>query len=352
MQHREVMDLMAAIAPVIRDYTERAFGPVVERLLAVEARVAALADAGHRPEELDEVRRECRELTEQAIASLPAARDGKDADENAIAERVEHKLAGRIEEMIPAAPELPDIGAMVERAVREAVAEISAPKDGADGKDADLEAVAEMIRVEVERATPALPDIPAIVAEAIAALPKAKDGKDGLTGPEGRPGRDGEPGAAGRPGERGLQGEPGRDGRDGLPGVPGRPGEKGVDGVDGKDGRDGADGKDGLGFEDLNVEYDGERGLLLRFACGELVKEFRFTLPGIIYRGVWKEGAFAKGDAVTWGGSMWIAMEDTSEQPEKSAAWRLAVKRGDKGKDLRPDEPKGPPVVKLPGAKS
>jgi hypothetical protein len=113
---------------------------------------------------------------------------------------------------------------------------------------------------------------------------------------------------------------PARDGRDGLAG---NQGEKG------KDGRDGVDGKDGLGFEDLKVDYDGERRFALQFLRGAEVKEFAFTLPLVLDRGVWREGHYEKGDAVTWGGSTWIAQRDTDAKPDAAdGSWRLSVKKG------------------------
>lgn len=164
-------------------------------------------------------------------------------------------------------------------------------------------------------------------------------GERGEKGDPGEPGAQGDRGEKGDTGERGPEGPAGRDGRDGLPGVPGTAGEKGMDGRDGRDGTngmDGRDGKDGLGFDDLEFSHDGERGFVLRFVQGERVKEFPFTLPVVLDRGVYKaEAAYAKGDAVTWAGSLWIAQEDTAEKPDTGKGWRLAVKRGRDGKDAR-----------------
>jgi integrin beta 3 len=159
-------------------------------------------------------------------------------------------------------------------------------------------------------------------------------------------------------GEPGEPGEAGRDGRDGvglagalidrtgalvltltdgttreLGPVVGKDGTAGRDGV-GTPGTDGKDGVDGLGFDDLTFEHDGERGFTLRFVQGDRTKEFAFEVPVVLDRGVWKEGAaYAKGDAVTWAGSLWIAQKDTDSKPEGGDGWRLAVKRGRDGKD-------------------
>jgi len=115
-----------------------------------------------------------------------------------------------------------------------------------------------------------------------------------------------------------------KDGRDGRDGLPGNQGEKG------KDGRDGIDGKDGLGFDDLAVDYDGEREFAIKFQRGTEVKAFAFTLPLVLDRGVWRDGvSYAKGDAVTWAGSTWIAQRDTAAKPDAAdGSWRLSVKKG------------------------
>lgn len=191
--------------------------------------------------------------------------------------------------------------------------------------------------------------------------PAGRDGVDGAVGPKGDPGDRGEKGEPGEPGSAGLRGEkgdPGDRGQEGPAGVPGRDGrdgamgpqgEKGLDGKDGRDGRDGVDGQDGLGFDDLSVEHDGERGFTFKFARGERVKTFAFTLPVVIYRGVWEDGrTYEKGDSVTYGGSQWIAKEATASKPgapdASSRAWQLAVKKGTDGKSgaQGPAGPQGP----------
>jgi proteasome lid subunit RPN8/RPN11 len=152
---------------------------------------------------------------------------------------------------------------------------------------------------------------------------------------EERPVRDGKDGAPGQPGEPGTSGADGKDGRDGLPGVPGQPGEKGMDGKDGRDGINGKDGADGLGFDDIEVEHDGERGFSFKFIRGERVKEFgRFTVPVMINRGVFVESReYAKDDVVTWAGGMWLAKADRpSGKPNSSPDWLLVVKKGSDGR--------------------
>jgi hypothetical protein len=92
-------------------------------------------------------------------------------------------------------------------------------------------------------------------------------------------------------------------------------------------------GADGLGFDDLTVDYDGERTLTVKFLRGERVKAFTVTLPIPIYRGVFCDGkAYERGDSVTWGGSTWLCNADTGKRPgDGDPAWTLAVKRGRDG---------------------
>lgn len=94
--------------------------------------------------------------------------------------------------------------------------------------------------------------------------------------------------------------------------------------------------KDGFGFDDLSAQLAAdERTLLLRFTRGDEVKEFPLVMPVVLDRGVFREGTtYEKGDACTFGGSLWIAQDRTSAKPDALASgWRLAVKRGRDGKD-------------------
>jgi hypothetical protein len=119
----------------------------------------------------------------------------------------------------------------------------------------------------------------------------------------------------------------------------------------GKDGEHGKDGADGLGFDDLTVEHDGERGFTIKFMRGDQVKAFAFSVPAVLDRGYWKDGVtVAKGDGMTHAGSYWIAQKDTSTKPDTgNPDWRLAVKKGRDGKDGDRGD-KGEPGEKgLPG---
>jgi hypothetical protein len=200
-----------------------------------------------------------------------------------------------------------------------------------------------------------------------------------MEGPPGPAGPAGEPGAKGDRGDNGIDGRDGidgKDGRDGLDGIHGKDGANGRDGVgiadalidkdhslvltltdgtvkklgvvvgrDGVNGQKGDPGRDGFGFDDLSAEFDGDRLLTLAFVRGEDRKAFPVELPHTIYRGVFADGTvYQRGDAVTWGGSLWIAKERTTDKPEVSKAWQLAVKRGRDGREGKsgPEGPRGP----------
>lgn len=229
--------------------------------------------------------------------------------------------------------------------LEKALAERGEPKDGEPGKDADPEAVAALVHDRIKAQLdaiqeaaailpelPELPDIPAMIAlsiaEAVSHLPKPQDGA---------------------PGEDGDKGDPGRDGldvkdlfradggrliavmSDGTTKDLGR--FVGADGKDGDPGRDGKDGVDGLGFEDLSFEEDDYGRPLAKFQRGDVVKTFR--LPCIVDRGVYKAAeTYLRGDAVSYGGGLWIAQKDAPEgRPDGGEGWRLAVKKGRDGRD-------------------
>ena len=83
---------------------------------------------------------------------------------------------------------------------------------------------------------------------------------------------------------------------------------------------------------DLAVEHDGERGFVIRTGGGRV---FRFSLPIMLDRGVWRaDGNYRRGDCTTHGGQIWIAQQDGAEhEPGMGGGWRLAVSRGKPGRD-------------------
>ena len=241
---------------------------------------------------------------EKRFDALPTPKDGNDADLNEVRSMISEALKPISEAVnaIEPAPELPDIPKMIDEAI-----------------------AARMDVEDMERS------IEQVVRAVVAEIPLPEDGKDGA------------------PGADGKDGEPGRDGLDvkdlfrGEGGVlvatmsDGRVKELGqFVGKDGENGLPGKDGSDGIGFDDLSVDYDGEKTVTLRFTKGEKVKEFPLVLPVVIDRGVFSEGkTYSPGDGVTWGGSFWIAQEETGEKPDTAKGWRLAVKKGRDGKDAK-----------------
>jgi Collagen triple helix repeat (20 copies) len=177
---------------------------------------------------------------------------------------------------------------------------------------------------------------------------EARPIEKGDPGANGAPGAQGEPGPAGPPGPPGAAGPRGADGAQGLPGAAGARGEKGDTGRDGRDAGDLAligsyiveqiDATLSERFKTFAmVTADGGRTFTVKFV--ELACEIKTAL--ILDRGVWAaELAYVPGDAVSHGGSLFIAQQETAEKPGKSDHWRLAVKRGADGRDFRPEEEK------------
>ena len=264
-------------------------------------------------------------MVKDYVEPLVAANDRLREDNAALIKRLEAVEARPVHDLseikamiaaidIPEVPELPDIGAMIADAVVQG-------ERGEKGEKGDTGVgVAGAVIDREGNLVLTLSDGKAVNLGAVV----GKDGEPGRDGVDGAPGRDGVDGAAGRDGIDGKDGEPGRDGLDGK------------DGEAGRDGIDGIDGKDGLGFDDMSVDYDGERGLMLKWSRGERTIECPVKLPLPIYRGVFASGdTYEKGDCVTWGGSIWIAQEDepSGSPSEASKSWKLAVKRGRNGKE-------------------
>lgn len=323
--------------------------------------------------EIDPLRQEIAALKHQ-IASIPASVEPKEVDIDDVATRATERILPELKELrsaieaIPSVPELPDIPAMIS----EAVSAIPVPLSGDDvkalvieavaaippaqpGKDADPEHVAAVVKAEAERIlagwdrpqdgkSVTVDEVGPILAEAVqkavAALPVPKDGvslagalidrqggliltlSDGSTRDLGKVvGKDAEPVDMAAV-ERSI-----------VEKIAAIPVPK--------------DGVDGVGFDDMNCEIRDD-GVYLVWEKGDVIKEGRLPVP--IYRGVWKEGVYHKGDTVTWGGStwIWIAEGDPSGKPDApESGWRLAVKKGRDGKDgvIKEQKPSGPVKV-------
>jgi hypothetical protein len=200
---------------------------------------------------------------------------------------------------------------------------------GADGKDAEPINLHGLI-AELAIAPEIKTIIDLLVTEGIAEHVKAnpvKDGKDGARGEKGERGADGV-GLAGalidRDGSLVVTLTNGETKSLGL-----------VIGKDGAAGRDGKDGADGLSVEGRALSYDAETGEIIeRWNAAGTAKEFRYPAVGIHQRGYWREGMACKsGDAVTHGGSFYIAKRDNASKPcaENGDDWYLCVRKGRDG---------------------
>jgi hypothetical protein len=289
-------------------------GPTLyERITALEARTAGMID--NREDELAEMRAEIIALKELApIKGEPGERGERGLD-----------------------------GAPGEAGEPGPVGEKGEPgSNGADGKDG-------RDGVDGKDAEPITPEqIREAVAEWLEANPP-QPGEKGEAGPQGEPGLPGDRGERGDPGERGEKGMDGAPAPIVVGAIKDHMGELVLtltDGTvlktgifDGRDGEAGKDGRDGADPDAVTLSW-GEDGrtLTMKLMYGDtaIVSEAEGGPgPFLIDRGVFREGQdYQKGDAVTWGGSVWFAQEPTTEKPgEGSKAWRLAVKRGRDGKD-------------------
>lgn len=294
-------------------------------------------------------------LVAEAFSAMPAPRDGKDADMEAVRAFIADQIKA-----IPAPKDgesvaVEDVAPMIRDEVRAQVAEqmksIPAPQDGksitlqdaqpvldeavatlraaADAAIAAPLQAAQQLQTKLEKsiselrqpedgksmtAEQLIPMVEEAVKKAMEALPAPKDGV-GLAGA-----------FIDRDGELNLTLTNGD--------------VKSLGRVDGKDGAP------GIGFDDLTVEYDGERTIKLKMERGEMIKESSIVLPVNIDRGIYSESKqYEAGDSVTWAGSYWIAQRATSLKPDSAdSGWRLAVKRGRDGKDGRNGIDKTAPV--------
>ena len=177
---------------------------------------------------------------------------------------------------------------------------------------------------------------------------------------EARPTEKGDPGEKGLQGEQGAEGRrgdagpPGPEGKDGCQGERGSPGAQGVAGDKGEKGDPGRDGRDAADLallrsyivEQITKEITSifEQAAVTSADFGRTLsatfggKNHAITTAIPLDAGVWTERTYAAGDAVSHGGSLFIAQIETTARPGKSDEWRLAVKRGNDGRDYRPEE--------------
>lgn len=188
---------------------------------------------------------------------------------------------------------------------------------------------------------------------------RGADGADGMPGPKGEKGDPGDQGPQGEAGPRGEKGDPGADG------LPGPQGEKGADGITPSDEHliklfEGVisrqliewerriadmtqkaidkiekprDGKDGFTPDDLEISIDGRELTVALIKDGRRI-ERRVRIDTILYKETHSlDAAYERGDAVTYSGSLWIALKDnpTGRPNKHNGEWKLAVKKGNDG---------------------
>ena len=356
------------IVKAVNASIERSIEPLIKRLDALEAIGIPRNGKDADPVDMNAVRAMIVEECKDVRAGL----------ESTIGPEMQEALAVMVREAMPAAPELPNIADMVDQAVSKAVEAIPAPKDGKDADPIDMDAVKAII-IEAMPVAPELPDIAGMVdsavSKAVEAIPAPKDGKS-ITVDDVKPLID-------EAVSKAVSAIPvptnGKDGVDAVDCLIDKNGHlwftfsngrtKDVGQVVGDDGVDcdfdgvwklinakldswpkPKDGVDGMGFDDLSMEYDGERTFKFVMVRDDRRKEFEFTMPVVLYQGAFSEGkTYTKGDSVTFGGSVWIAQTDeATEKPgDSSKQWRLSVKHGRPGKDGVMTVPRANVPVKL-----
>lgn len=222
--------------------------------------------------------------------------------------------------------------AAIEEIIKSEVSKIPAPKDGENGKDADMEQIKSYINEQLTECVKSIPtpqdgksitveDVKPLIFDyierQIEKLPKAEDGLDGLDA---------------------LDIEI-------LPAInPDKAYPRGVYATHNgglwksHKNTEGMNGWDCIvnGVSDIEVNYDGERDFSIKTirANGEEITK-GFKIPIVIDKGVFRDGQnYVQNDGVTFAGSFWIAKKDMpKDKPGSSDDWRLAVKRGRDGRE-------------------
>jgi integrin beta 3 len=300
----DVEKMAKAVFASVQEYVGKALLPITERLKALEDRPQIPGEKGEKgidgkdgkdgkdgaspaPEAVAAVL-DIQGLIDSAIDRIPAARDGKDGIDgkdgvSPTPEEVAAALNTHVSEWAL------DFDQRAQDLIQRSVDRISPPKDGKDGVDGkngvspSPEDVAAALDIHVSKwALDFERRAQDLIQRVIDRIPAPKDGKDGV------------------------------DGKDGI-------------------------GVDGLGFEDLSLDYDGERNVKINFTKGDQVKSFDLSLPIVLDRGVYQnEKTYTTGDGVTCGGCFWIAQRNTDigRPGTPDSGWRLAVKKGRDGKGV------------------
>lgn len=378
-KQRDTTPLVVAVSTVVREHVSKAFRSLADRIDGLERKLSEFpvpkdgkdGERGHsayelavargykgsEPEWLESLRglpgqsikgdpgkngdpgksvtiEDVRPVVAAAIAEIPKPKDGTDGKSVTLEE-----LRPLIEVAVNALPRPKDgidgksiTLADVRPLIAEAVDALPKPKDGIDGKSVQLAEVLPSLRADVQAAIDAIPkpkdgvdgrnvtiaDVTPIIDEFLRSLPVPKDGRDGksLTIEDARPFMESALATWALEFERRAQ--------DTL--------QRAIDRIPTP--KDGRDGKDALDLEHFDFRMlDDERTLVVSLSRGERKVERQIILCHPIYQGIWKQGDYRKGDCVTFGGSVFIALRNTGSKPETDDSWRLSVKRGRDGKD-------------------
>lgn len=238
---------------------------------------------------------------------------------------------------IPAPLTLDDVKPLVDEAVKA----IPAPKDGENGKDADPESFLPKLKEWFDAEWKGLSPRELLLAE-VAAIPRPENGKDGLDGKDGDHGKsvtlDDVMGVIDVALAK-MEAQNERRITDFL--------QRAVAMIPQP-----TNGKDGLDLRNFSAKQEkGGRVVLLTLSDGDRTEEVRLEFPVILDRGYYAPGkAYEEGDAVTYGGSLWIAQSATDTAPVvDDPTWRKAVMKGRDARSVRVDESRKIGPVKVGG---
>lgn len=342
--------LAASLLKSVHDY-------VAPALKAMDARLAALSEAIKAIPSGDK-----GERGEPGPRGEPGA-DGKDADPEkvraAAAEEVAKAIAAIPAPKDGASVTLDDVHPLIQEQVARAVADIPRPQDG---KDVDLQEMRAAIVEEVAKAIAVIPapkdgtsvsisDVSPLiqeqVAKAVSDIPRPQDGKS-IPVEDVQRMVDEAVGKAVGSIRLPKDGDPGRDAAhiEILPAIdetksyPRGAYARHSGGLwRSFETTTGMRGWECIveGVKSIAVDVKNDRDCFVSIeTSGGAVTEKQFTVPAMIYRGVFREGEqYERGDTVTWAGSTWHCNDATSDKPvDGGKSWTLSVKKGRDGKDV------------------
>ncbi len=327
------------LLPVIESLVEKRMADIPVPTNGIDGAPGADGKSVSKEEVLPELKSYAEAMLGDMVAALPVPRDGKSVTAEEAAEVILPKLKAYADDIIskialpePKSVSPEEVAELLESRVTESlgnvleshvktikdaaeavIAEIPAPVNGKDGKDGASVSIDELL-THVEKMAKELFD----------SIPKPKDGD---------------------------RGEPGKDATDIhiLPAIDfeksyprgtwahhngglykshaNTMGERGWDCIIN-------------GIAAIDVDKSGDREITVKItdSRGEQVVK-TFSTHDVIYRGIYdekKDASYSEGDMVTCGGSVWHCMSNNPGRPgDANQNWKLAVKRGQNGKDGR-----------------